>query len=224
MKPEALTGMSAAPIVACRECDLLQRVPPLPVGGKARCARCGLTLATRSADPIDRPLALAITAAIVLVVANSAPLMDLSAVGRRASTTIAGGVYEMWIQGEPVTAAIVAFCAIVAPACYILFMLAVLAAARRPPVSHWAGELLRWGLHMRPWSMFEVMLLGILVALIKIAELATVDPGIGLYALGALVVLIPAIMVSFDPREVWRRVEWGHDAAASGVVRSEATS
>ena len=216
--------MSTAPIVACRECDLLQRVPPLPVGGKARCARCGLTLATRSADPIDRPLALAITAAIVLVVANSAPLMDLSAVERRASTTIAGGVYEMWIQGEPVTAAIVAFCAIVAPACYILFMLAVLAAARRPPVSHWAGELLRWGLHMRPWSMFEVMLLGILVALIKIAELATVDPGIGLYALGALVVLIPAIMVSFDPREVWRRVEWGHDAAASGVVRSEATS
>jgi len=203
--------MSAAPAVACRECDLLQRVPPLPVGGKARCPRCGYTLAARPADPIDRPLALAITAAIVLAVANSAPLMNLSAVGRHASTTIAGGVYEMWIRGEPVTAAVVAFCAIVAPACYILFMLAVLLAARRPPAPHWAGELLRWGLHLQPWSMFEVMLLGILVALIKIAELATVDAGIGLYALGALVVLIPAIMVTFDPREVWRRVEWGRE-------------
>jgi paraquat-inducible protein A len=209
--------MSAAPVVACRECDLLQRIPPLPVGGKARCSRCGYTLAAQPADPIDRPLALAITAAIVLAIANSAPLMDLSAVGRHASTTIAGGVYEMWIRGEPVTAAVVAFCAIVAPACYILFMLAVLLAARRPPAPHWAGELLRWGLHMQPWSMFEVMLLGILVALIKIAELATVDPGIGLYALGALVVLLPAIMVTFDPREVWRRVEWGHGAAAPGA-------
>jgi paraquat-inducible protein A len=96
-------------------------------------------------------------------------------------------------------------------------MLAVLLAARRPPAPHWAGELLRWGLHMQPWSMFEVMLLGILVALIKIAELATVDPGIGLYALGALVVLLPAIMVTFDPREVWRRVEWANDAAAAGT-------
>jgi paraquat-inducible protein A len=209
--------MPAAPIVACKECDLLQRVPPLPVGGKARCPRCGFTLAARPTDPIDRPLALAVTAAIVLVVANLAPLMDLSAVGRQASTTIAGGVYEMWIRGEPVTAVIVAFCAIIAPACYILFMLAVLLAARRPPAPHWAGELLRWGLHMQPWSMFEVMLLGILVALIKIAELATVDPGIGLYALGALVVLLPAIMVTFDPREVWRRLEWMNGAAAAGT-------
>jgi paraquat-inducible protein A len=215
--------MSAGPIVACRECDLLQRVPPLPTGGKARCPRCGFTLAARPTDPIDRPLALTITAAIVLVVANSAPLMDLSAVGRHASTTIAGGVYEMWVRGEPVTAAIVAFCAVVAPACFVLFMLAVLLAARRPPAPHWAGELLRWGLHMQPWSMFEVMLLGILVALIKIAELATVEPGIGLYAIGALVVLIPAITVTFDPREVWRRVESWDDAPASGGARAEAT-
>jgi paraquat-inducible protein A len=56
--------------------------------------------------------------------------------------------------------------------------------------------------------MNEVMLLGILVALIKIAELATVDPGIGMYAVGALVLLFPAIMVTFDPGEVWQRVEW----------------
>ena len=44
---------------------------------------------------------------------------------------------------------------------------------------------------MQPWSMNEVMMLGILVALIKIAELATVEPGIGMYAVGALVVLFP---------------------------------
>jgi paraquat-inducible protein A len=52
------------------------------------------------------------------------------------------------------------------------------------------------------------MMLGILVALIKIAALATVTPGIGGVAVGALVVLYPAIMVTFDPHEVWKRVEW----------------
>ena len=61
---------------------------------------------------------------------------------------------------------------------------------------------------MQPWSMNEVMILGILVALIKIAELATVEPGIGMYAVGGLVVLFPAIAITFDPREVWNRVEW----------------
>lgn len=213
--------------MACQECDLLQRVPPIPAGGKARCPRCGFTLATRPSNPVELPLALTVTAAIAFVVANAAPMMGLSAVGRRASTTIIGGSYEMWLQGEPITAAIVAFCAVIAPACYILFMLTVLLAARRPLVPHWGGEVLRWGLHMQPWSMFEVMLLGILVALIKIAELATVDPGVGMYALGALVALFPAIMVSFDPDQVWKRVEWAEAetppaSGAPGAARGEA--
>jgi len=194
--------------VACPDCDLLQHLPELPPGGKARCPRCGNTLATEPTDPLDRPLALALAAAIVFIVANTAPLMGLSAVGRHASTTIVGGVYEMWLQGQEVTAVIVAFCAVIAPASYILFMLTVLLAVRRPPAPHWVGEMLRWGSHMQPWSMSEVMLLGILVALTKIAELATVDPGIGMYGVGALVVLLAAIMVTFHPREVWKRIEW----------------
>jgi paraquat-inducible protein A len=196
--------------VACPDCDLLQRLPELPPGGKARCARCGHALTTRSPDPIDRPLALTLAAAIALIIANTTPLMGLSAVGRHASTTIGGGAYEMWVQGERLTAAVVAFCAIIAPAGYILFMLTVLLAVRRPPAPRWVGEMLRGAHAMRPWSMNEVMLLGILVALIKIAELATVEPGIGMYAMGALVVLLAAIMATIDPHEIWTRVQWAN--------------
>ena len=116
--------------------------------------------------------------------------MGLSVVGRHASTTIAGGAYDMWVQGQAMTAMIVAFCAVIAPAGYILFMLTVLLAVRRPPAPQWVGEMLRWADFMRPWSMNEVMMLGILVALIKIAELATVDAGIGMYAVGALVIAL----------------------------------
>ena len=198
--------------VACPECDLLQHLPELPSGGKARCPRCGWVVASRSADPLDRPLALTLTALIALIVANTAPLMDLSAVGLHASTTIIGGAYEMWVQGQEVTAVIVMFCAVIAPAGYLLFMLTVLLAVRRPPAPQWVGEMLRWADSMRPWSMNEVMLLGILVALIKIAELATVEAGAGMYAVGALVLLFPAIMVTFDPDEVWQRVEWADDS------------
>jgi paraquat-inducible protein A len=194
--------------VACPDCDLLQQIPPLSPGDRARCPRCSHILATAPRDPLDLPLALTFTAAIFLIIANTIPLMGLSVLGLTASTTILGGALEMWQTGEPVTAAVVAFCAVIAPGLYTLFMLTVLIAARRPPAPHWVGEMLRWAQSMQPWSMIEVMMLGILVALIKIAELATVDPGIGMVAVGVLVVLFPAIMVSFDPREVWKRVEW----------------
>jgi paraquat-inducible protein A len=194
--------------VACPDCDLLQRIPELALGAKASCLRCGETLASQPVDPLDLPLALTVTAAIVFIVANTTKLMGLSAVGRNASTTIIGGAYEMWQQGEQVTALIVAYCAVIAPASYILFMLTVLLAVRRPPAPHWVGEMLRWADSMQPWSMNEVMMLGILVALIKIAELASVDAGVGMYAVGGLIVLFAAIMVTFDPRQVWKRVEW----------------
>jgi paraquat-inducible protein A len=194
--------------IACPDCDLLQRLPELSPGGKARCLRCGNTLATQPHDPLNAPLALTLAAAIVFIIANTAPLMGLSAVGRHASTTILGGVVEMWQQDEKVTAVIVAFCAMIAPGGYILFMLTVLLAVRQPPAPHWVGELLCWAESMQPWSMSEVMILGILVALVKIAELATVDPGIGMYGVGGLVVLFAAIAITFDPREVWNRIEW----------------
>jgi paraquat-inducible protein A len=84
----------------------------------------------------------------------------------------------------------------------------VLIAVRHPPAPRWVGEMLRSAHFMEPWSMTEVMMLGILVALFKIAQLATVIPGIGMYAAGAFVFLLAAVLVTFDAREVWKRVEW----------------
>jgi paraquat-inducible protein A len=165
-------------------------------------------LAKQPAGPRDLPLALTLAAAIAFVIANTSPLMDLSVVGRTASTTIAGGAYEMWLQGEQITGVLVAFCAVIAPGSYLLFMLTLLLAARRSPAPFWIGEMLRWGNHFQMWSMLEVMMLGILVALIKIAELATVEAGIGMYAVGSLVLLFPAIVVNFNARKLWQRVEW----------------
>ncbi|NEX20951.1 paraquat-inducible protein A [Thiorhodococcus mannitoliphagus] len=202
--------------VACHECDLLQVLPDLPPGGKASCCRCGCTLATRPADPIERPLALGLAALLVLVVANTTPLMGLSAVGRHASTTIIGGAYQMWFEGQEVTAVIVAFCAVIAPAGYLLFLLIVLFAVRRPPAPSWVGGMLRWAERARSWAMTEVMMLGIMVALIKIADLAKVEAGIGMYAVGALMLLFPAILSSVDTEELWARVAWHASDPESG--------
>lgn len=206
----------AEALIACPGCDLVQRLPPVPPGGRARCARCGEVLASRARDPFDRPLALALAGLIMLVVANTSPLMSLSAVGRHADTTILGGALMMWTQGQPLTAALVAFCTAVAPAAYLTLMCTVLIAVRRPPAPAWAGRLLRLAEHSQVWSLPEVMLLGILVALVKIADLATVEAGIGLYSTGALLVLLAALAVSFDPRAVWGRVTWAAEGEPQG--------
>jgi paraquat-inducible protein A len=204
----ALNTRSESSSIACPDCDLLQRIPPLPPGDKAKCLRCGCALAKQPSGPSDLPLALTVAAALVFIVANTSALMDLSAIGRSASTTIAGGAYEMWMEGEPIVGVLIAFCAVIAPGGYLLFMLTLLLAARRVPPPRWIAELLRWAHHFQTWSMLEVMMLGILVALIKIAQLATVQAGIGMYAVGALMLLIPAIMVNFNARELWQKIEW----------------
>ncbi|EGV18693.1 Paraquat-inducible protein A [Thiocapsa marina 5811] len=202
-----------ADVVACPGCDLLQHLPPIPPKGRARCPRCGEIVATTPADPIERPLALALAAAITLVVANAMPLMTLSVVGRFAETTILGGAEVMWRQGQPITATLVAFCTAVAPTIYLVLMCTLLVAARRAPAPAWVGPLLRLAEHAKAWSLPEVMLLGILVALVKIADLATVEPGIGLFSTGALLVLLATLAVQFDPEAVWHRIAWVNPAA-----------
>jgi paraquat-inducible protein A len=61
--------------------------------------------------------------------------------------------------------------------------------------------------------MIEVMMVGVLVALVKIADYATVIPGTALFMLGALIFILAGMQASFDSREVWEKIEWAQDAA-----------
>jgi len=195
-------------LIACPHCDLLQRLPDLAPGASARCPRCDKELWRRREDSLDRTLALTLAAAVLYVVANAVPMLGLSAVGHQASTTVLGGAQQLWHDGRETVAALVLFTAVVAPALQIGFMLAIVLGAQRTHPPRWVGTLLRHHPTTATWSMIEVMLLGVLVALIKIADYATVIPGLALFVLGALVFLLAAIQATFDPREVWDRIEW----------------
>jgi paraquat-inducible protein A len=215
----------SAALVACPDCDLVQRLPELAPGASARCPRCDRELWRRRQDSLNRTLALTLAAAVLYVVANAVPMLGLSAVGRQASTTVVGGVRQLWGDGQQVVALLVLFAAVVAPALQIGFMLAIVIGARRERTARWVGTLLRHHPTTRTWSMIEVMLLGVLVALIKIADYATVIPGTALFALGALVFLLAGMQANFDPREVWDRVEWAAARPApDGGVTAEVTS
>ena len=201
-------------LIACPHCDLLQRLPELAPGASARCPRCNRELWRRREDSLNRTLALTLGAAILYVVANSIPMLGLTVVGRQAATTVFGGAIHLWENGPRIVGVLVFFTAIVAPALQILFMLGISIGALRERPPRWVGSLLRHHPATRTWSMIEVMMLGVLVALTKIADYATVVPGVALFVLGALVFVMAAMESAFDPREVWERIQWVDDRAA----------
>jgi paraquat-inducible protein A len=201
-------AVADATLASCPHCDLIQRIPELAPGAAARCPRCGEELWRPREDSINRTLALTIAAAILFIVANTVPMLGIRVVGRSTSTTVMGGVAQLWAQGMVSVAALVFFTAVLAPALQICFMLAIAIEARGENPRRWIAVLLRHNRHTQTWSMVEVMLLGVLVALVKIKDYASVVPGDALFMLGALVVMLSAAQVTFDPRQVWARIEW----------------
>jgi paraquat-inducible protein A len=200
-------------LTACPHCDLLQRLPAVPPGASVRCPRCDHELWRARVDPRTRSLALSLAAACLFIAANSVPMLGLQAVGRGAFTTVIGGAAHLWTHDERLVAVLVLCTAVIAPGLQIAFMLAVALGGRAARPAKWVGALLRHQPTARTWSMIEVMLLGVLVALIKIADYATVIPGTALFVLAALVFLLAAMQANFDARDIWERVVWA-DAAA----------
>ena len=208
--------LSDPALVACLHCDLVQRLPALGAGESARCPRCDKLLWRHGVDILDRTLALTVAAGILYLIANLAPMLGLEVVGRTAATTVFGGAQQLWRDGRETVSVLVLFTVVVAPALQIAFLIGILVGAQRPRPPRWVGLLLRFHPATQIWSMIEVMLIGVLVALVKIAELATVVPGIALYALAGLAVLFAAIQSIFDPHEIWQRIEWA-DAREESV-------
>jgi paraquat-inducible protein A len=197
-------------LISCPHCDLLQHLPQVAPGGSARCPRCERELWRNRKDSLNRTLALTAAATLLYLIANSVPMLGLTVVGRSTATTVLGGALHLWSNGPWLVAVLVFFTAILAPGLQIAFMLGIGLGALREHPPRWVGTLLRHYPHTRTWSMIEVMMLGVLVALVKIADYATVIPGLALFVLLGLIFVLAGIQGSFDPHDVWSRIEWQH--------------
>src|SRR5258706_8757787 len=141
--------------VACPDCDLLHVSVALRKDEDARCVRCGTVLPIPAAASGDAGLALVATAAVIFAVAVGSPLMWMSDLGQATSTTLAQSAFAMWRTGSPVTAVLVAVCAIVAPAIQLLLVLVAGGGAARAPTPRWAGAAARPARLVTPRAMPE---------------------------------------------------------------------
>src|SRR5215469_5454522 len=126
----ANSALADASLAACRSCDVVQRMPKISPAQSACCLRCGTELRRGHEDSLNRTLALTVAAAVLYIIANTAPMLGLTAAGYESFTTVAGGAVKLWENGEQGVALLVFFAAVLMPALQISLMLAVLIGAR----------------------------------------------------------------------------------------------
>ncbi|WP_341318424.1 paraquat-inducible protein A [Paraburkholderia sp. IMGN_8] len=191
-------------LIACHECDLLFCKPAKVTGHVASCSRCGAGMtAAEGADlPLDRTCALTIAALITFCIAQAFPVIELHTSGMTSRATLFGAVRSLW-AGDMRLVAIMVFCAsILFPLIELLAFLYVLAPLRIGKVPPHFNGMLRVVQFVRPWGMVEVFMLGVLVTIVKMVSIAEVIPGPGLFALGALTVML-AVVATLDLGGLW---------------------
>ncbi len=194
-------------LIACHECDLLHRVKPLPEKTKARCSRCGSLLYTHFPDTIDRTLACAITGLVLLVIANAYPFLSLESQGTILETTLITGTIILSKQGMAGLAILVILTSMLIPCALLTALVYVLWPMKRGRLLPACRRIFRLALALRPWSMTEVFLLGILVSVVKLAKMATIIPGTALFSFLALVFVLAAVNALLDPRTIWEKMD-----------------
>lgn len=198
--------MTASHLTACHECDLLQRLPPLPAGGAARCPRCGALLHRRRADSLQRALALTLAGVILFAVANSFPFLGFQLQAQIQETILVTGIYKLYTQGLVGLATLVLLTTVLFPAVQLAGLLYILVPLRFDRRPRGLAPVYRCVRALQPWSMMEVFMLGILVALVKLAKMATILPGVSLFAFMALIFALAGVSAVLDPEGVWERI------------------
>ncbi|HXF79234.1 MAG TPA: paraquat-inducible protein A [Usitatibacter sp.] len=193
-------------LLACRECDLLQRECELPAHRIAECARCGAELFRAKPRSLDHTLAYVVGAGVLFFIANAFPVLTLEAQGLQTTTTVLGAAQALYDDNERLVAILVFMTTMLLPGLEIasmLYMLGLLRLGRVPVRLSFAFRLVE---AIKPWGMQQVFLIGVLVSLVKLGHMATVILGLGLYALAGVILMLTAAEAAYDPRALWARV------------------
>lgn len=190
----------------CPDCDLAVTVPEVNPKQEARCPRCSHLLDRPKSLNIQRLLALSLTGLILYLPANLYPILFMELAGQQHSSSIWGGVQGIWNEGFTVVAILVFFSAMLVPLFRLLVLLPVLTAAYWQ-VGLWpAKQLYRRYIHLCEWGMVEIYMLGVLVSVIKLVDMATVQMGAGLFCYAGLMLVEIAITLNLNEQGLWQRL------------------
>ena len=199
-------------MIACHECDHLHYYKVIPVGAKASCQFCGSLLYRHVTDSADKSLALYLSALILFIIANTFPFLSLELGGRQVDNTLISSGIAMYEFGMGELGLLIFLTSILFPLTVILGMLYLLLAIKAQIYPPLAGQIYRMVTALMPWSLVGVFLLGTLIAIVKLQDLANVIYGPAMFALAVLLPVYTYARTSFDPALLWslnktRRIE-----------------
>ena len=199
----------ATNIGICETCGLMQQVEKLELGARAECCRCTSIIGSRKINSLGRTAAFSLAALILYIPANIYPILRMNYYGAYSENTVWEGCVNLFKDGQWFVAAIVFLASIVIPFLKLLglFFLVIttkLRSARGRQQRTWIYKIIAV---IGPWAMLDVFLLSILVALVKLQQIATVLPGRGLLAFTGVVLLTILASASFDPKLIWEETE-----------------
>ncbi len=187
-------------------CHVCGKVSPLVVH---RCPRCGEHLHLRKPASLQRTVALLIAAAALYLPANMLPVMTISELGDVMASTILEGMVEFWHRQAYPIAIVIFVASIMIPLVKIVALVWLCAAAtgKVHPSPRILGRIYWFTELLGRWSMVDIFVVSILVALVQFGAYMSVTPGPGALAFAGVVVLTMFAAMSFDPRLLWDRLE-----------------
>jgi paraquat-inducible protein A len=202
-----------ASLVSCQDCHLICRPPRTSPKRRPVCPRCGSTLHRRKPHSISRTWALVLAAFILYIPANVMPVMTVISLGKSQSDTIMSGVIYFIVSGSWYLALIIFIASVVVPLTKLFILTYLLISVQFK--SKWRPQdrtrLYRITEAVGRWSMVDIYVVTIMVALVRIGSLATIEAGPGAIAFAAVVVITMFAAISFDPRLIWDAMETQHE-------------
>ncbi|MDB6001949.1 MAG: hypothetical protein JWP52_3648 [Rhizobacter sp.] len=203
-------------LISCDHCGLVSQIDHIPADApRPCCPRCDAPLRRFKPQSLQRTWAYLWASVVMYVPANAMPIMQTTTVIGDRSHTIIGGIAELW-GGKTWELAIVVFIASIAVPLLKIASLAYLAftAGRESSLlQRERGKLYRIVENVGHWSMLDVFVVVLLVAMVRFSSFASVQPQPGLLAFGAVVILTMLASASFDPRLIWTPSDAQDEAA-----------
>lgn len=192
-------------MVSCHRCHLLCR----HIREREACPRCGTLLFSRKPKSIARTWALVIAALVFYIPANVLPITHTTGLGTTQSDTILSGVIYFIHSGSWPVAMIIFIASVFVPLLKLIILIVLLISVQRRwqwrPVDR--TRLYRMTEVIGRWSMLDIFVVTILVALVHLGALANIEAGAGAVYFGAVVVVTMFAAEAFDPRLIWDNIE-----------------
>lgn len=215
-------GTTTSAIVACHGCGTIHNRREIGGGQTAACTVCDGTLQNGPVRSFDRSLALGAAALVLFVLANSLPFLTFELEGRDIAANLWQGAIALWGAGMWPLSLLVLLLATIVPGVRIgllIFVLGAIMLGRTGPMPRQAFKLAG---KLQPWAMMEVYLLGVIVAYVKLSDMAQIGLEVGLWAFALLIPVLALAESMLDSRAVWESFEPQADRRLLGRGRVRA--